>query len=65
MPSSARAIKQNRQKLTLSLPKPRNPLVAHAVLRKAGQHGKSSKAQRALDASALKKSLQNLTHSNA
>ncbi len=48
MSSSARQIKAARLVLSLptSLLKPRNPLVAAAIARKAGKHEKTRKAQR-------------------
>ncbi len=50
--SSARKIK-----LKLPAPRPRNPLVAPAMKRKAGAHRKSSSALRHADKLALKKQL--------
>lgn len=48
MSSSARKIKAARLVLSLpaSLLKPRNQLVAAALMRKAGKHQKTNKAQR-------------------
>lgn len=48
--NSARKIK-----LKLKAVKPRNPLVAHAVKRKAGSHRKSRASQRRAEKIALKK----------
>ena len=53
--SSARKIK-----LRLTQPKPRNPLVAAAAQRKAGEHRKSKSAQRHADKLALKKQLRDI-----
>jgi hypothetical protein len=53
--NSARKIK-----LRLKQPKPRNPLVASAALRKAGSHRKPRAAQRLADKMALKKQLKEL-----
>jgi hypothetical protein len=39
------------------VPKPRNPFVALAIQRKAGEHAKSEKAQRRAEKVALKKAL--------
>jgi hypothetical protein len=39
------------------VPKPRNPFVAPAAQRKAGEHGKSAGAKRRAEKQALKKSL--------
>ncbi len=44
-------------KLKLSAPKPRNPLVAPALQRKAGSHRRAEAAQRRADKIALKKQL--------
>ena len=44
-------------KLKLPAPKPRNPLVAPAALRKAGSHWKSQSALRRDEKMALKKQL--------
>jgi hypothetical protein len=46
MPSARRHKRQ--QTLHIVAPKPRNPLVAPAQRRKAGEHRKSGKAERAL-----------------
>jgi hypothetical protein len=54
MPSARKA------KLRITAPKPRNPLVAAAAQRKAGQHGKTRAAERRADKMALKKQLQSL-----
>ena len=54
--NSARKLKL---KLTLQAPKPRNPLVAPALQRKAGAHRKSASALRHADKLALKKQLRN------
>jgi len=54
--NSARKIK-----LRLTLPRPRNPLVAAAAKRKAGSHRKPAAAQRRADKIALKKQLKELT----
>lgn len=43
-----------RIKLKLPPPKPRNPLVAASIQRKAGEHRKSRKAQRVADKAALR-----------
>ncbi|MEO6319866.1 MAG: hypothetical protein ABIR56_04325 [Polaromonas sp.] len=50
--SSARKIK-----LKMKAPKPRNPLVAAAIQRKAGAHRKSASALRHAEKQALKKQL--------
>ncbi|WP_332775939.1 hypothetical protein [Polaromonas sp.] len=50
--SSARKIK-----LKLKAPRPRNPLVAPALQRKAGSHRKSQAATRRADKVALKRQL--------
>lgn len=47
-------------KLKLTAPKPRNPLVAAVMQRKAGSHRKSSSAQRQAEKAALKASLKKL-----
>ncbi len=39
------------------VPKPRNPYVALAIQRHAGEHGKSARAKRQAEKQALKKSL--------
>jgi hypothetical protein len=39
------------------VPKPRNPYVALAIQRRAGEHAKSGGAQRQAEKAALKKSL--------
>ena len=49
-----------RMKLRLSAPKPRNPLVAQAVQRKAGSHRKSKSAERQQEKLALKRELKRL-----
>jgi hypothetical protein len=51
--NSARTIKLRTQ-----APKPRNPLVAPALQRKAGKHRKSNKAQRAILKQGLRKELE-------
>lgn len=51
--SSARKIK-----LKLKAPRPRNPLVAPALQRKAGSHRKSRATERQADKRDLKKQLQ-------
>jgi hypothetical protein len=43
--SKSRA-RRKKASLALSLPAPRNPLVAQAILRRAGSHRKSVKAAR-------------------
>lgn len=53
--NSARKIK-----LKLPPPKPRNPLVAAAAQRKAGEHRKSKSALRHADKLALKRQLKEL-----
>ncbi len=53
--NSARKIK-----LRLTTPKPRNPLVAAAAQRKAGEHRKSRSAERHAQKQALKKQLKDL-----
>lgn len=55
MSNSARKIK-----LQLPAPKPRNPLVAQAVQRKAGSHRKSKSAQRQEQKLALNRALKEL-----
>lgn len=50
--NSARTIK-----LRAPAPKPRNPLVAPALQRKAGKHRKSNKAERAILKRGLQKEL--------
>jgi hypothetical protein len=40
------------------VPKPRNPFVAPAIQRKAGEHERSASAQRQAEKQALKKRLQ-------
>lgn len=50
--TSARKIK-----LKLPAPKPRNPLVAPALQRKAGSHRKSAAAERRAEKMALKKQI--------
>ena len=52
--SSAR---KTKLKLKLTAPRPRNPLVALAMRRKAGPHRKSASALRRADKLALKKQL--------
>jgi hypothetical protein len=47
-------------KLNLPPPKPRNPLVAAAAQRKAGEHRKSKSSQRHAQKLALKKQLKEL-----
>ena len=54
--NSARKTKL-KLKLKLAAPKPRNPLVAPAMKRKAGAHRKSASAGRRADKLALKKQL--------
>ena len=49
-----------KMKLRLTAPKPRNPLVAVAAQRKAGEHRKSKSAQRQAQKNALKKELKGL-----
>jgi hypothetical protein len=44
-------------KLRLKAPKPRNPLVAPALQRKAGSHQKSAAARRRAEKVALKKQI--------
>ncbi|MBX3588400.1 MAG: hypothetical protein KF796_17335 [Ramlibacter sp.] len=44
-------------KLQLKAPRPRNPLVAAARTRKAGEHRKSEKARRAADKVRLRKDI--------
>ncbi len=46
-----------KMKLKLPAPKPRNPLVAAALQRKAGSHQKSAAALRRAEKMALKKQL--------
>ena len=53
--SSARKLK-----LRLAAPKPRNPLVAAAAQRKAGEHRKSKSAQRHAEKLALKRQLRDI-----
>lgn len=38
--------RRKKESLVLSLPPPRNPLVAQALMRRAGSHRKSVKAER-------------------
>ena len=52
MPSARRHKRQ--QTLKVVAPKPRNPLVAPAQRRKAGEHRKSAKAERARQKANLK-----------
>ncbi|MDB5894287.1 MAG: hypothetical protein JWQ88_1818 [Rhodoferax sp.] len=47
-------------KLKLTAPKPRNPLVAAAVQRKAGAHRKSASGQRQAEKAALRATLKKL-----
>lgn len=49
-----------KMKLRLTAPKPRNPLVAAAAQRKAGEHRKSKSAQRQQEKASLKKALKDL-----
>lgn len=49
------AVRKN--KLKLPAPRPRNPLVAPALQRKAGSHRKSQAATRRADKMALKKQI--------
>jgi hypothetical protein len=49
-------------KLKLAAPKPRNPLVAAAVQRKAGAHRKSASALRQAEKAALKAVLKKSSH---
>jgi hypothetical protein len=66
MPSSARSIKAKRQssaeanRLHLVLPKPRNPLVALAAARKAGEHKTSAKTERQQQARQMRDQLKGL-----
>ena len=53
--NSARKIK-----LRLTAPKPRNPLVAAAAQRKAGEHRKSRSSERHVQKMALRKQLKDL-----
>ena len=46
-----------KTKLKLPAPRPRNPLVAPALQRKAGSHRKSAAAERRADKMALKKQI--------
>jgi hypothetical protein len=52
MSSSARSLKS--QRLVLTAPKPRNPLVALAAQRKAGSHRDGAKTQRQKDAKSVR-----------
>ena len=49
--------RKTKLKIKLALPKPRNPLVAAAVQRKAGSHRKSEASLRKKEKMALKKQL--------
>ena len=49
-----------KMKLRVAASKPRNPLVAAAAQRKAGEHRKSKSAQRQAQKNALKKELKGL-----
>ena len=49
--------RRRKLKLKLAMPKPRNPLVAPAMKRKAGPHRKSASALRLADKLTLKKQL--------
>jgi hypothetical protein len=49
-----------KMKLRIPQPKPRNPLVAAAAQRKAGEHRKSASAQRNVEKAQLKKQLKDL-----
>ena len=49
-------------KITLIAPKPRNPLVAAALQRRAGAHRRSTSAQRQRAATALRRELQHERH---
>ena len=49
-----------KMKLRLTAPKPRNPLVAAAAQRKAGEHRKSRSAERQAQKAQLKKTLKDL-----
>lgn len=53
--NSARKIK-----LRVTQPKPRNPLVAQAAMRKAGTHRKSEAARRSAEKIKLKRDLKSL-----
>ncbi|WP_169741257.1 hypothetical protein [Andreprevotia chitinilytica] len=44
-------------KITLKLPKPRNPVALAASQRRAGVHDKTNKAKRSADRQALQRSL--------
>lgn len=48
-----------KTKLKLPAPRPRNPLVAPALQRKAGSHRKSTAALRRAEEMALKKQIRN------
>ncbi len=49
--------RHKKESLSLSLPPPRNPLVAQALMRRAGSHRKSSKTLRQGAARQLKQIL--------
>ena len=49
-------------KITLTAPKPRNPLVVIALQRQAGAHRRSASAQRQRAAMALRRELQHERH---
>jgi hypothetical protein len=49
-----------KMKLRLTAPRPRNPLVAAAAQRKAGEHRKSRSAERQAQKAQLKKDLKGL-----
>jgi hypothetical protein len=53
-------VSSSARKIKLTQPKPRNPLVAAAAQRKAGEHRKSRSAERRADKMKLKKQLRDL-----
>jgi hypothetical protein len=53
-------VSNSARKIKLTQPKPRNPLVAAAAQRKAGEHRKTRAAERRADNMKLKKQLKDL-----
>ncbi len=56
--------RKRKLQLTLQAPPARNPLVAAALLRKAGSHRKSAAAERRADKVALTKQLRSARQAN-
>jgi hypothetical protein len=49
-------------KIAITLPRPRNPLVAAAMFRRAGGHRQSGPSRRQHSASALRRELKEMKH---